>query len=212
MRRTKEEAEKTRLTILKEAAGLFYKNGVVRTSLQDIAKGAGVTRGAVYWHFRDKVDLLRALADDAFLPHEDLLARMAAAEHGDPLEALKANCCATLDALANDPVRRRLLTVLTRQCEYMEEMEALSQRNNACRDRIRARLTAILEQALKKKMLAPVWTPASAALALHSLLTGFVHGEMDYAHPSRARDKARSEVISAFFRTLRKCDKGQAAS
>ena len=48
MRRTKEDAQQTRESLLDAAECLFAERGVSRTSLQDIAKAAGVTRGAVY--------------------------------------------------------------------------------------------------------------------------------------------------------------------
>ncbi|RME96025.1 MAG: TetR family transcriptional regulator, partial [Alphaproteobacteria bacterium] len=56
-RKTREEAEKTRQHILDAAFTLFARQGFSRTTLQQIAAAAGVTRGAVYWHFKDKVDL-----------------------------------------------------------------------------------------------------------------------------------------------------------
>ena len=49
MRRTKEQAEQTRTSILASAEILFLEKGVAHTSLEHIAKHAGVTRGAVYW-------------------------------------------------------------------------------------------------------------------------------------------------------------------
>ena len=51
MRRTKEDAQLTREVLLDAAEVLFAQRGVSRTSLQEIAKAAGMTRGAVYWHF-----------------------------------------------------------------------------------------------------------------------------------------------------------------
>ncbi|WP_372797396.1 TetR family transcriptional regulator [Pontiella sp.] len=62
MRRTKEDADKTRAAILKAALKVFYKKGVSRSTLADIGQAAGVTRGAVYHHFKDKVDLFLQLS------------------------------------------------------------------------------------------------------------------------------------------------------
>lgn len=61
MRKTKEEAEKTRSEILKSALKVFLRKGYSKTTLTDIAEEAGYTRGAVYWHFKDKSDLLETL-------------------------------------------------------------------------------------------------------------------------------------------------------
>ena len=60
-RRTKEEAEQTRNAVLTAASQVFLERGVARATLEEVAQAAGVTRGAVYWHFRDKVDLFLAI-------------------------------------------------------------------------------------------------------------------------------------------------------
>ncbi|TXD80322.1 TetR family transcriptional regulator [Mitsuaria sp. TWR114] len=70
-RRTKQEAQETRARLLDAAEQLFHERGVSRTSLQDIAQAAGVTRGAVYWHFEDKVQLFNAMMERATMPLEE---------------------------------------------------------------------------------------------------------------------------------------------
>lgn len=63
MRRTKEEAQKTREKIFKCALKLFIEKGYDSTTLKDITQKAGVTKGAVYWHFRDKDAILDEIID-----------------------------------------------------------------------------------------------------------------------------------------------------
>ena len=67
MRRTKEEAEVTRQTLLTAALQVFTEKGYVATRLSDIADKANVTRGAIYWHFENKqklfVELLKSRAE-----------------------------------------------------------------------------------------------------------------------------------------------------
>lgn len=53
-RKTKQEAQETRQHILDVALRLFSQQGVSSTSLGEIAKAAGVTRGAIYWHFKPR--------------------------------------------------------------------------------------------------------------------------------------------------------------
>ncbi|MBY0410356.1 MAG: TetR family transcriptional regulator, partial [Burkholderiaceae bacterium] len=55
-RRTKEDANATRTRLIDAAESVFLQKGVSRASLNDIARAAGTTRGAIYWHFKDKVD------------------------------------------------------------------------------------------------------------------------------------------------------------
>ena len=61
MRKTKEEANQTRCNLLDSALNVFYEKGVSQASLDEVAKTAGVTRGALYWHFKNKEELFDAL-------------------------------------------------------------------------------------------------------------------------------------------------------
>lgn len=65
VRRTKEEAEQTRLEIIKASLDLFSEKGYSKTTFDEIAKRINKTKGAVYWHFRNKPDLLIAIIKDA---------------------------------------------------------------------------------------------------------------------------------------------------
>ena len=69
MKRTPEEALKTRQSLLDAAVAVFRRKGVARSSLEEIARTAGVTRGALYWHFKDKQDLFDALFQARFAPY-----------------------------------------------------------------------------------------------------------------------------------------------
>lgn len=60
-RKTKQQARETRQLILDVALRLFSQQGVSSTSLATIAKAAGVTRGAIYWHFKNKSDLFNEI-------------------------------------------------------------------------------------------------------------------------------------------------------
>ena len=65
MRRTKEEAAKTRQDLLDAALSVFSQKGYEATRLEDVAQAAEVTRGAIYHHFGSKTDLFIALIEDA---------------------------------------------------------------------------------------------------------------------------------------------------
>ncbi len=61
MKRTKKEAEQTKELILETALDIFSKKSYELSTLNDIASAAGLTRGAIYWHFKDKTDILKEL-------------------------------------------------------------------------------------------------------------------------------------------------------
>lgn len=66
MRRTQEDAEKTKQMILDAGIRIFAEQGYYHTSMEEIAKAANVTRGAVYWHFKSKEDFILAMADSIY--------------------------------------------------------------------------------------------------------------------------------------------------
>ena len=60
-RKTKKEAQKTRQQILDAALKIFSEKGYSKTTFVDIANEIGLTKGAVYWHFKTKPELLAAM-------------------------------------------------------------------------------------------------------------------------------------------------------
>lgn len=71
-RKTKEDAEQTRLAILDSALQTFYEKGFSRTTFDEIAKRINLTKGAVYWHFKNKPDLIAALIMQKITEHQDM--------------------------------------------------------------------------------------------------------------------------------------------
>ena len=59
-----EQSESTRTALLQAARELFTERGYADTGTEDIAQRAGVTRGALYYQFRDKPGLFRAVLED----------------------------------------------------------------------------------------------------------------------------------------------------
>lgn len=66
-RRTKEEAEQTRKEIMRAGLDLFCEKGYSKTTFDEIAANINRTKGAVYWHFRNKPDLLIALIKEVII-------------------------------------------------------------------------------------------------------------------------------------------------
>lgn len=60
-RKCKEDAEKTRQAVLESALDVFSDKGYAKATFDEIAARAGFTKGAVYWYFRNKADLVAAL-------------------------------------------------------------------------------------------------------------------------------------------------------
>lgn len=88
MKRTKEEAAVTRVTLLKTALSVFSAKGYAATTLDDVAKAAKVTRGAIYWHFKSKADLYNTLVQE-FSARGAVVVQEAVAEGGTLIDILR---------------------------------------------------------------------------------------------------------------------------
>ena len=60
-RKCKDDAEKTRQAVLESALDVFSEKGFAKATFDEIAARAGFTKGAIYWYFKNKADLLSAL-------------------------------------------------------------------------------------------------------------------------------------------------------
>ena len=88
MRRTKEEAAVTRATLLKTALSVFSAKGYSAATLEDVAKAARMTRGAIYWHFKSKADLYNTLIQEVSARGAAVV-QQAVAEGGSLIEILR---------------------------------------------------------------------------------------------------------------------------
>src|SRR4249920_2270882 len=111
-RRTKEEAAITREQLLDAAEKVFREHGVTRTSLAEVATAAGVTRGAVYWHFKDKAALFAAMCERATLPLDAMLAAASGESTADPLGSLRDLMVGALRHLATDPRAKAVFEII----------------------------------------------------------------------------------------------------
>ena len=177
-RRTKEEALVTRNNLLDAAEWLFQAQGVSRTTLQDIALRAGATRGAVYWHFKDKADLFDAMMERVTLPLEAYFNHEAApAETSSDAYALERTRNAILKALnqiVNDPQTRRVLEVATQKVEYIEELKTIRLRHLTARNGFLCRVQQGLDAAYRHKNLNLTLFSDMAARGLHALIDGLI--------------------------------------
>jgi AcrR family transcriptional regulator len=171
MRRTKADAEATRKKILNAAERMFYRKGVSNTTLEEVASEAGVTRGAIYWHFANKTDLFLALYEAVPLPHEDMIAREIETEAIDTLAIVEGATGDWLETLAKDEQRQRILAIMLR-CDYDNAMSAVLAKQREIDERHHALLELAFARALERGQLQEGWTPASAVRTLHWMMMG----------------------------------------
>ena len=121
-RKTKQEAQETRQHILDVALRLFSQQGVSSTSLGEIAKAAGVTRGAIYWHFKDKSDLFSEIWELSESNIGELELEYQAKFPGDPLSVLREILIHVLESTVTEERRRLLMEIIFHKCEFVGEM------------------------------------------------------------------------------------------
>lgn len=125
VRKTKEDAAITRQRIIDAAREMFLQKGVSRTSLEQIASHASVTRGAVYWHFQNKAELFHAMREEVYLPlidrMDDTLLGQTDSANNDPLGRIHTHLNNTIHILDQDTTTRATYEVMMTKCEYVDE-------------------------------------------------------------------------------------------
>lgn len=128
-RSNRERTDTTRQSLVSAARELFVAKGYAGTSTPEVAVAAGLTRGALYHHFRDKRDLLRAVLDrEARAVTGEIEA--AEPQAASARAALLAGSAAYLDAMTV-PGRTRLLLIEGPAVLGVAETRALDQANAA---------------------------------------------------------------------------------
>ncbi len=172
MRRTKEQAAETGRQILQAAEDLFLEKGYEDVTLEEIAALAGVTRGAVHWHFKNKQGLLLALRDAAQEPFRILADELAASNGAASLKKFGDIFADIFDRLENDPRQQALLRGMIRLDI------ALSEKDEPGGTTFRAEMNGIfvrLFQAVERDTgMPPPWTPHTAASMLSATISGLV--------------------------------------
>ena len=174
-RHSKEDALATRHQLLDAAECVFAEKGVSRACLHDIAQAAGVSRGAIYWHFKNKADLFNAMMERITLPMEGALHQIGHVAGQDPLGELR---CAILDSMrkiASDERTRLVFEVATLKVEYVDELLAVKERHLQCQGDAVRQIQRSLQDACALRSLPLMVSPSNAAQGLHALVVGLIH-------------------------------------
>lgn len=174
VRKTREEALATREELLDAAERVFRKRGVGHTSLAEVADAAGVTRGAVYWHFRDKTDLFQALVKRVEMPMNAAMEEMDRASATDPLGAVRQLAIHALQNLANSVRTQAVFDVVFLRCEYTEDLAPVRARQLEDRKVCVRRCEAAFEQAVARRQLPAGTDTRVAAQGLYAFVTGLM--------------------------------------
>lgn len=174
-RNTKEKALETRERILDAAEDVFLSKGVSATSLNDVALAAGVTRGAIYWHFKNKVDLFDAMCGRVRLGIKAMVDEVADEKTSDPLGLLRTRGKLIRQTIVEDPHYRKVMTIIHHRCEFTDANDPIlvNHRNWTLLNR---QLTQrILSNAQSKNQLPQDLDLDLASIMLHAIYEGLIN-------------------------------------
>lgn len=172
-RKTRAEALVTRDRILDTAEKVFEKKGVSKTTLEDIASAAGVTRGAIYGHFRNKDALFIAMFERVHLPMDSRYA-LGADDHTDPLGRLRALLADMLKAVSSNRRDQRVLNIVHHKCEFTDDMHAAVAGYRTMSRGEARRIRMMITHAIEKGQLPAKLNVEKAETLFHAVLIGLI--------------------------------------
>lgn len=174
MRKTKTEALKTKEHLMLAALETFYRKGIARTSLNEIAQAAGVTRGALYWHFKNKEDLFDALFQRICDDIENCIAQDAANAEGESWTVFRHTLLHFFERLQSNDIHYKFHNILFLKCEHTEQnaaVIAIARKHQAI---WREKITAVLTEAVENQDLADDLDKETAVIFIKSTLDGLI--------------------------------------
>lgn len=171
-RKTKAEAERTRLQIIEAARNAFHLYGVSGTTMERIADIAGVSRGAVYWHFENKAAVFFAMHDEWVRQMEFVRDILLSSDIANPLDAIERSLLALIDVLENNEAVRQSFEIMSLRCEYVNEFASVLQEvNRPCLGYIE-NLESVYARAAQQGYLRPGLDPKVLAYDTLTFTTG----------------------------------------
>lgn len=199
-KRSKGEVAETRETLLDAAECLFLERGVSHTTLEQIARRAGMTRGAIYWHFSNKSDLFGAMLCRVRLPLDQLIADLEDQKQAQaPFEGLRQAFRLALTRLAR-PRYRRVYTILFHRCEFIGDFNPIEDQNRIVREGFEHILKRC-QQAEAEGLLNRQLSAHCAARLMHTTMFGLIYDWI--RDPEQyTLDNEGFETIDALFTLL----------
>lgn len=189
-RKNKTETEQTRQDIITAARQVFAERGVSRTTLEQIAKAAGVTRGAIYWHFKNKPDLFFAMMEQVSLPLIDQIGEnLPDNDQIDPLRNIQESMNEIVRLLQEDDIARTTFEIIILKCEYVDEFASLDNRVLKTGCNFMQILSRAYENAQARELLRPGLDPALCALDSYTFMKGLIHLWLSDIEGNIIRDK-----------------------
>lgn len=201
-RKTKQQAQETRQQILDAALSAFSEHGVSATSLADIAAASGVTRGAIYWHFKNKAELFDEIWNQAEskLNHFELEYQTKFPDN--PLHVMRELLIYMLRLTVNDKQWRSMMEIIFHKCEFVGEMLPSFNARRELYLGCYADIENSLIRCIRMGMLPGDIQPRRAAIALRAYFSGLMENWL-FMPESFDLDQDAPELVDCFLDTLR---------
>jgi len=200
VRKTKEDAELTRQGIIRAARDVFLVRGVSRTTMEHIAIQAGVTRGAIYWHFNNKTDLFQAMREQVFLPLIDRMDDTLLVEDSEnPIARIENFLCKTIQMLNESTETRKMYEIMMIKCEYVGEFSTVLRQTLLTSSGIEEKMQLAYKRAKEQGQLQPSHDPAQLAIDTQLFFVGLLLMWVRDSEGNHFRNRA-IELIKAHMR------------
>ena len=201
MSRRKADAERTRETILDAAETTFLAQGVSRTTLAHIAQAAGVTRGAIYWHFEDKAAVFDALLERVRIPLDEIVDDAALTLGNTPVACLRDIAKRSLAGICHDMPLQRAATIVLHRCEKLEDEHPRICMITRLSEHAEAKVEQLFEQVQQRGKLRADLTPERARRQFHGFLIGVCFDWLQDPHQYSLADEYEG-VVETLMRGL----------
>lgn len=175
VRKTKHEALETRERLLDAAGRVFGDKGVSHASLADVAKAAGVTRGAIYWHFKNKTDLVNALLRRTKMPQEEPWNGGCEAAKRDPLGFIRGRAVDALRLGTTDENTRQVWNIMFHKCEPVDNAEPIAARKLSSRHDCASSMERCFRAAIDRGQLPAGLDARTATTGMFCYLDGLIY-------------------------------------
>ena len=202
MRKTKEDADITKQSILDAAVILFSEHGVAKTSLEKIAKAANVTRGAVYWHFANKQEIFEALHDQLHFPFIQMITDGLDADSPNAIAQLQDVCVELLIDLEQDETKQKIATLFLLRCDYSGEFAQSKDRYNEKKKQKHITLSRYFDKAIKQGVLPTNTDSLLLTIGISAYLRGIVVEYLEDPNVFSLQVNAK-KLIGMFFDRLK---------
>ncbi|NCT41455.1 MAG: TetR family transcriptional regulator [Alphaproteobacteria bacterium] len=199
MRRTKQDAQKTYDAILNASAALFAEKCISNVSLEEIAKAANVTRGAIYWHFKNKGEIFNALHESVFQPLSEIILQDLHSEEEAPLQLLSNLCVKLLLDITQDTSKRQMMTLFLLHWNYTGDIAKYKEPHLAKKEESLQLFAKYFEKAKADGTLPECADPMFLTISVRCYLKGII---IEYLNNPESIDleKNAEHLIVQFFR------------